>query len=87
MKTLILVVAAMVLAAVCALDARAAGSSKPHKHHGKRHDRQTPPARGALPTSPGNNGWRAYDTSELPFGSRSWWDQMLREGRLNSDTK
>jgi hypothetical protein len=86
MKTLVLVVAALLLVAGSAGDARAAGSSKLHKHHAQRYDRPAPPARGARQRYPGDHGWQPHDASKLPFGSTSWWDQMLREGRINGDT-
>jgi hypothetical protein len=88
MRTLLLTVAAMLLV----VDAAGAGPAqrhkrgKPHAPHAQRHDRQVAAPRGAGPVDPGNGAWRPRDANKLPFGSTHWWDEMLREGRINGDT-
>jgi hypothetical protein len=32
----------------------------------------------------GNSDYYEHDSNSLAFGSQRWWDQMLRENRLNS---
>jgi hypothetical protein len=32
----------------------------------------------------GDSDYYEHDSSRLPFGTQRWWDQMLRENRLNS---
>lgn len=32
----------------------------------------------------GDSAYYEHDSSRLPFGTQRWWDQMLRENRLNS---
>jgi hypothetical protein len=31
----------------------------------------------------GDSEYYEHDSNSLPFGSQRWWDQMLRENRLN----
>ncbi|GAH03131.1 unnamed protein product [marine sediment metagenome] len=31
----------------------------------------------------GGDDYYEHDSDKLPFGSQRWWDQMLRENRLN----
>ena len=31
----------------------------------------------------GGSDYYEHDANSLPFGSQRWWDQMLRENRLN----
>jgi len=86
MKAFLLVLAPLALLAGSMGAADAADYSTAHKRHAERNVRRPSPHLGAKPPSRGDNGWQPHDTSRLPFGSQSWWDQMLREGRMNGDT-
>jgi hypothetical protein len=59
----------------------AARSRKAHKH-AKSQVRQ--PAYRPPPTRGSDSGYVQYDAEKLPFGSSSWWGQMLREGRAGT---
>jgi hypothetical protein len=52
------------------------------RQHAKRLHRQ--PAPGVRERREG--AWQPHDSGALPFGSGRWWEQMLREGRINGDT-
>jgi len=82
MKTLFFAAAGLVLAAGFA-DAALAADAAHARQHAKRYHR--PPAAVRAPRG-GGGAWRAHDSGALPFGSGGWWEQMLREGRLNGDT-
>jgi hypothetical protein len=53
------------------------------RHHGRQHCSLYGGAR-VLRHQNGGSGYYEHDSSSLPFGSQRWWDQMLRENRLNS---
>jgi hypothetical protein len=89
MKTLIVAavaVAAVSLVAGLACEVNAEGYSNAHKRHAKRHyyPRYATRIHGYKQAYPDANGWYPHDSNELKFGSKLWWDQMLRENRLNS---
>lgn len=84
MKVLVAAIATVTLvASSAAYEVNAKDCSKAHKHytHAKRYSRHV--ARGYKPGYPDSSGWYPHDSSELVVGTTAWWDQMLREGRLN----
>jgi hypothetical protein len=85
MKTLIVAAVAVSLVAGSAGKVNAEGYSIAHKRHAKRHYYPRYAARnhGYKQAYPDENGWFPHDSNELKFGSALWWDQMLRENRLN----
>jgi hypothetical protein len=88
MKALIfaaVAVAVMSLVAGSAYEVNAEGYTGPHKRHAKRHyyPRYSARDHDYKQAYPDANGWYPHDSSKLAFGSAIWWEQMLREGRLN----
>jgi hypothetical protein len=81
----VVAVGAISLIASSACVVNAEGYSNAHKRHAKRHYYSRYAARhyGYKQEYPDANGWFPHDSSQLKFGSQLWWDQMLREGRLN----
>jgi hypothetical protein len=57
--------------------------ASPHcwRHNGARHCSWYGAPR--LRYRNGDSDYYEHDSSSLPFGSQRWWDQMLRENRLN----
>jgi len=53
--------------------------------HGKRHCtlHYGPQVYGYSNRYGGGGDYYEHDSNALPFGSQRWWDQMLRENRLN----
>jgi hypothetical protein len=92
--TMKIAVVALVLGAILslaiagfAMDADAVDHSKSRKHHAKtHHPRYVGPGQNYMHKYPDASGWFPHDSNELPFGSRLWWEQMEREGRLNRET-
>jgi hypothetical protein len=87
----ILIVAAVAVATVSmvagsAYEVNAEGYTNTHKRHAKRHyyPRYAARAYGYKQAYPDANGWYPHDSNQLAFGSAIWWEQMLRENRLNS---
>jgi hypothetical protein len=74
MKFLVAAIASVSLIASWTYPVNAKGYSKAHKHYArsKRYSHRYNPT-----------GWYPHDSSQLVVGSTAWWDQMLREGRLN----
>jgi hypothetical protein len=83
MKILVAAIATASLVASSAYEVNAKGYSKAHKHHGQRYSRHVARDHGYRPSYPDRSGWYPHDSSQLVVGSTAWWDQMLREGRLN----
>jgi hypothetical protein len=63
----------------------AEGYSNAHKRHAKKHYYSRYAARNHdyKQAYPDENGWYPHDSTQLAFGSAIWWEQMLRENRLN----
>jgi hypothetical protein len=52
------------------------------REHGRRHCRSYGgPATYSYRS--GGSDYYEHDSNSLPYGSQRWWDQMLRENRLN----
>ena len=83
MRKLVVAAAGAVLLVALADTGRAAGAAH-RRHYAQRSHRPVPPAVRA-PRRP-DEAWHAHDSGALPFGSGRWWEQMLREGRINGDT-
>jgi hypothetical protein len=86
MKIVVVAVAAASLIGGLAGEVGAEGYTKTHRHqhYAKRH--YYPYAagdHGYKQAYPDKYGWFPHDASKLAFGSALWWDQMLREGRIN----
>jgi hypothetical protein len=77
MKALVFGLAAAVLIA-----ANVAAANAAHKRHLKRHVQHVPTYSGVPQRYPNEYGWYPHDPERLAFGSRIWWDEMEREGRL-----
>jgi hypothetical protein len=84
----VVAIAVVSLVASSAFDANAKGYAKSHKHHhANRHDhRYAVPDHGYKQAYPDASGWFPHDSNQLQFGSKLWWEQMEREGRLNRDS-
>jgi hypothetical protein len=80
MKILVAAIATVSLVASSAYEVNAKGYSKAHKQRFSRHAARN---LGYKPRYPDTSGWYPHDSSQLVVGSTAWWDQMLREGRLN----
>jgi len=75
------VLVAVVVAAMCAI-AGAATANAEHKRYHKRWVGYDAPLRYHKQSYPNEFGWYPHDSNQLTVGSRIWWDQMEREGRL-----
>jgi hypothetical protein len=87
MKTMLaaaVAAATVSLVAGSACEVNAADYSMSHKRHAKGHYRYVVRHHGYKQEYPDANGWYPHDANQLKFGSALWWDQMLRENRLNS---
>jgi hypothetical protein len=84
MKILVATIAAVTLLASSA-GVNAKNPSKAHKHYARAKGNSRHMARDHRfnPAYPDTSGWYPHDSSQLVVGSTAWWDQMLREGRLN----
>jgi hypothetical protein len=83
MRTLVIVGVGLSLFSLPVSEVGAAGYSKTHQRHAKRYYRNVPSNIDRAPQYPDSSGWYPRDASKLPFGSAIWWEQMLRERRLN----
>ncbi len=77
------IVAAAGLALIGGFFSAALAANSHPRQHAKHYHRQ--PATGAR-AERREGAWQPHDSSALPFGSGRWWEQMLREGRINGDT-
>jgi hypothetical protein len=84
MKILVAAIAAVTLVASSAA-VNAKNRSKAHKHYARSngYSRHVLRGHGYNPAYPDTSRWYPHDSSELVVGTTAWWDQMLREGRLN----
>lgn len=83
MKLLIVAVAAVV--ASSSLPVHADTYPNAHKRHIKGHYPQNASRHHDYKQAyPDRYGWFPHDANQLKFGSALWWEQMLRENRLNS---
>jgi hypothetical protein len=57
-------------------------SSRCWREHGRRHCKWYGGPE-AYQYRNGDSTYYVHDADRLPFGSQRWWDQMLRENRLN----
>jgi hypothetical protein len=84
MKLVIVICAALSFAIGSPSHADAQSSAK---HKGKKHTaRSTSSTTGgyqgsssARGAAAAGSGWYPHDSSQLPFGSKQWWDQKARE--------
>jgi hypothetical protein len=84
MKIGVAAVAAVWLVAGSSSEVSAVDDAQSHGDRAMRHDRYVSPHHSLKPRYPGASGWYPHDASQLQFGSTLWWDQMLRENRLNA---
>jgi hypothetical protein len=68
------------VAAICVIAGVAtANAAQRHRKNWVGYDA---PSRHEKQRHPNAYGWYPHDSNELAVGSRIWWDQMEREGRL-----
>jgi hypothetical protein len=89
----IVATAGLVLVAGLFFAAHAAGTERSHRqlvHGAMAEHRARVGHRGRVEhrarAEHGERAWQPHDSGALPFGSARWWEQMLREGRINGDT-
>ena len=83
LDALVIVAAGLSLIALPVSEVSAADYSKAHRRHAEPYYRHARPNIDHAPEYSASSGWYPRDASKLPFGSAIWWEQMLRERRLN----